>query len=55
MMTEEQTKSFEEAVKPLIKWLCNNRNPHTYVMVTNAGSEIVEGIHVFETEEFLND
>jgi hypothetical protein len=55
MMTEEQTKSFQEAVKPLIKWLCDNKNPHTYVMVSNEGAEIVEGIHLFLTKEFIND
>lgn len=47
--------SFEEAAKPLIKWLNENANPHASVIVdvTNATlftSEI--GVHA---EEFIKD
>jgi hypothetical protein len=54
-MEDEQKKEFKEAVKPLMKWLCENKHPHTTVMVTNTTAEIVEGIHYFLTEEFLID
>lgn len=42
MTAHDQT--FEEAVRPLIKWLAENKNPHAKVIVTNIGAELVEGI-----------
>jgi hypothetical protein len=55
MKTKEQTKSFEEAIKPLMKWLCENTNPHTTAIVTGNLAELVEGIEVVKTNEFLID
>ena len=51
----ENKVTFEEAVKPLIKWLAENKNPHTYIMVTSNGAEMVEGVEVVNTDEFLID
>jgi hypothetical protein len=50
---EKQT--FEEAVKPLMKWLCENTNPHTTAIVTGNLAELVEGVEVVKTDEFLID
>lgn len=50
---EKQT--FEEAVKPLMKWLCENTNPHTAVFVTGTTAELVECVKVVSTDEFLID
>jgi hypothetical protein len=47
--------TFEEAVKPLMKWLNENKNPHTYIFVTCNFAEIVEGIEVVNTDEFVID
>lgn len=47
--------TFEEAVKPLMKWLCENKNPHTTAIVTGNLAELVEGIEVVNTDEFLID
>lgn len=49
------TSSFEDVVKPVIKWLNENSNPHAQVIVdvTNATLLIGEiGVH---TEEFIKD
>ena len=54
-MNEEQIKSFEDAAEPLIKWLNENKNPHTYVMISNYGAEMVEGIYQFTNLEHIND
>ena len=51
----EEKQTFEEAVKPLIKWLSENKNPHTYIFVTSTGAEMVEGVKVLNTDEFLID
>lgn len=33
-MNEEQQKAFEEAAKPLMKYLAENHNPHTSIILT---------------------
>lgn len=54
-MTSEQRREFEEAAKPLIKWLNENWHPHVKVLVDQTSAEVVEGCLVFRTEEFLKD
>lgn len=55
MITEEQKNQFEDASKPLVKWLNENCHPHTTIVVTQTGSELLEGLLNFKTEEFLKD
>jgi len=55
ILTKEQIKEFEEASKPLIKWLNDNCNPHTTVIVDSIHSEVLSGVAVFRCEEFLRD
>jgi len=50
---EKQT--FEQVVKPLMKWLSENKNPHTTAIVTSNVAELVEGVEVVNTDEFLID
>ena len=50
-----EKEMFEEAVKPLMKWLSENTHPHTTVIVKSNCAELVEGIKVIETNEFLID
>lgn len=54
-ITKEQTKQFEEAVKPLIKFLSENFNPHVKVIVENNNAEIVEGVYNLRLDKFIND
>jgi len=51
----EKQKSFEDAVKPVIKWLNDNGHPHMTILITPTGAELVEGIKIMRTEEFLID
>jgi hypothetical protein len=48
-------QTFEQAVKPLMKWLCENTHPHTTAIVTGNLSELVEGIEIVKTDEFIVD
>ena len=54
-LKEIENQTFEEAVKPLMKWLSENKNPHTYVIVSGVTSEMVGGVEVINTQEFLID
>jgi hypothetical protein len=52
---EPKQKTFEEVVKPLMKWLCENKHPHTTVIVTGNLAELVEGLESVKTDEFILD
>ena len=53
--SNKKLASFEEASKPLIKWLAENVHPHHTVIVTSTGAELMMGEMSFPTEEFLKD
>lgn len=44
-----------EAAKPLIKWLCENTNPHAKLIVEHDSVELFEGCMRSRTEEFIKD
>lgn len=46
---------FEEIAKLMIKYLAENHNPHTTVIITSTDAELVEGKICVKTNEFLND
>jgi hypothetical protein len=52
---EPSQVTFEQAVRPLMKWLSENSNPHATAIVTCRLAELVEGMKVFKTDEFLID
>lgn len=54
-MNEEQIKAFESAAKPLMKYLAENHNPHTSIIITGNTCEIVEGKASIVTDKFLVD
>ena len=51
----EDKPSFEEACNPLIKWLCENKHPHTTVILTSNRAELVEGIQCYNTVKYILD
>lgn len=55
IITKEQREKFEDAAKPLIKWLNENCHPHVTVLVEPTGAELVEGVAAIVCEEFLRD
>ena len=54
-MSKEELSSFEEAAKPLIKWLAENEHPHHTAIVTSTHAELLESKMAFPTEEFIKD
>lgn len=53
--TEINKPTFQGAVRPLMKYLCENHHPHTTVIVTGNTSEMVEGVETFNTDDYLID
>ncbi len=51
----KKSKAFEDAVKPLMKWMAENCHTHTITVVESNKAQLFEGIEVVETNEFLID
>ncbi|MDU1356022.1 hypothetical protein [Citrobacter freundii] len=49
----EKEESFENAVKPLIKWLNENTNPHAVIVVEVGGAVLYSGEQSVVTDEFI--
>lgn len=47
--------SFEESVKPLMKYLSHNYHPHTAVYVRSNFAELFEGKQKFITNDYILD
>ena len=55
-MSDEQNKQFEEAARPLIKYLCENCHPHVTVIVTPTRAELLEGLRSTKLiEDYIQD
>lgn len=54
-MKPEQEEEFKKIAKPLIKWLCENCNPHTSVIIDCTSAEVVEGVCGIVTDEYVRD
>ncbi|MBU9829844.1 hypothetical protein J1779_07855 [Rahnella sp. FC061912-K] len=54
-MSDKKLKEFEEAAKPLIKWLAENEHPHHTAIVSSTHAELLESKMGFPTEEFIKD
>jgi hypothetical protein len=50
-----RTKEFEDAVRPVIKYLAENHHPHTTIIITGNCAELVVGDMVLATNEYLVD
>lgn len=55
ILSKKQIKEFEEASKPLVKFLCDNCHPHVAVIVEPNGAEILEASARVKIEEFIKD
>jgi len=55
ILTEAQQKEFENAVRPLIAFLNANCHPHVSVIVDCTNAELLEGVAMFRTEDYLRD
>ena len=52
---DERQKSFEVAVEPVIKWLCDNAHPHTKIIIDCTSAELVEGLMCVVTDKHVRD
>jgi hypothetical protein len=51
----EPTDQFGDIVRPVIKWLAENANPHAKVIIDSTSAELVSGERSVNTEEYLRD
>lgn len=48
-------KQFEELCKPVMKFLGENYNPHTKIIIDVENAEMVSGEMLFMTDKFIPD
>jgi len=46
-------QAFEDAAKPLIRYLCDNHHPHVVVVVDSTRAQALEGLLNFNTTAFV--
>lgn len=46
-----EIERFEKAVKPLIDFMKENYHPHTTVIVTCGGAEVLEGLIIHNAQQ----
>jgi len=51
----EAHAAFEAAVRPLIKWLNENEDTHTSIIVTTTTAELLRGFRAVVTYEYVKD
>lgn len=54
-VNKARRSSFEDVVKPVIKWLNENANPHASVTVDCTSAQLLTGEIGIHTEEFIKD
>ncbi|MBQ4999854.1 hypothetical protein [Klebsiella pneumoniae] len=54
-VNKARRSSFENVVKPVIKWLNENANPHTSVSIDATSAHLLTGEIGIHTEEFIKD
>lgn len=55
VLSKEQISELEELAKPVMKWINDNCRPHVKVIVDCDSAEIVEGVALVKTDEFIKD
>lgn len=51
----QKVSSFEDVVKPAMKWLAENKHPHMSIIIESTRAELVEGVECVATDEFIKD
>lgn len=52
---DDKFKEFVELSEPLIKWLNENHNPHTYIMISPDCATVLSGELNWYTTKFIKD
>jgi hypothetical protein len=55
ILNDKERKEFEEAARPLMKFMGDNLHPHTIVVLHSANAQLFEGVCSFNTEEYIRD
>ncbi len=55
VVTEKQRQEFEKLARPMIEWLNNNCHPHCSVNITQDSAELLEGVCVVNTKDYILD
>jgi hypothetical protein len=55
-MANEKIKEFEELVRPILKYLCDNYDPHVLVIITPTSAELLKGkMSIGEVSDYIKD
>lgn len=54
-MKDEKGEEFDKLVRPLLKYLNENHSPYARIIIDNMTAELVEGVMVLSTDEYLVD
>jgi len=46
---------FEEAARPLIKWMAENHHPHTSVTLDSTSAQLWEGLESIQVRDYIQD
>lgn len=55
MLTEKQTTEFEWLARPIVKWLNDDTNPHTEVIIDCDSARVVQGLCTIPIPEYIKD
>ena len=55
ILNKEQIRQFEEAARPLMKFMADNFHPHVKSIVDCASAEFVESSVRVVTEDYIKD
>lgn len=55
ILSNEQINEFEKLAKPLIKWINDNCNPHSKIIIDCSSAGVSSGVCTINTEEFIKD
>lgn len=55
ILTHNETSKFEEAARPLIKWLNENRHPHVIAIVDTGSAELHEAVCRIVDTDYIKD
>ncbi len=52
-MKKEKLAEFEKLARPLIKYLNDNHDPHTTIIITTTNAEMLQGLMAFPTHDYI--
>ena len=52
---QEELAEFKSLADPLIKYLCENHNPHSVIIIDSVHAELLNGEIAYENQEFIID